>query len=415
MFVYGLAFLIGLGALIAITNLYWENHPLQPDFLWNNHSLVEANEISEVTQETQHLHQEDEEHHEETIIQLNEQQIQKMGLEFQTAGPGTLFFSLSTRGKIILHPDHLAHIIPKISGVALEINKNIGNFVKKHEVMAVLESRDMADIKASYLAALSKTRLTASILEREQRLYQEKISPEQDYLNAKNLYEESLINVQLATQKLRAFGLDDEEINLLANQKNPDLRLYQVRSPIDGTVIMRHITQGEFVENTTTIFEVADLNNVWVEIGIYPKDISRIKEGQVVEVLAPNENKSYPAHLFYVSSIVSDKTIAAKAIAELDNKKGIWKPGIFVQVNIATEKLSFPLIIPKEAVQNHEDQNFVFVVSPEGFEKRLVKIGQSDKDNVEIISGLNAGEKFVANQTFLLKAELGKSSAQHEH
>jgi membrane fusion protein, heavy metal efflux system len=160
---------------------------------------------------------------------------------------------------------------------------------------------------------------------------------------------------------------------------------------------------------------VADLRTVWVEIGIYPKDLYRVKEGQMVEVVVPVENKGSQARLIYVSPIVADETITAKAVAELDNPQGIWRPGVFVKVNIATEKISLPLVIPKEAVQNSDGRDFVFIVTAEGFEKRFIKLGQSDNENVEVLSGLNPGEQYVANKTFLLKAELGKSGAEHEH
>ena len=405
-FYYGWRILIGAALIFAI-HFYWEDIEKQ----------VGSKELSlQQTEERKEQRQSEEEHqHGENIVKLTEDQIQQIGIKFKTAGPGSLLFTLSTHGKIILQPDRLAHIIPKVAGVAREASKNIGNFVKANEIMAILESREMADSKASYLSALSKRRLAASSLEREENLYREKISAEQDYLNAKNVYEESMINVQLAKQKLHTYGLNEEEINQLAHQNDPDLRMYRIRSPMDGIVIMRHITKGEFIENTATIYEVADLSTVWVEIGIYPKDLYRIKEGQMVEVILPMENKRAQAVLIYVSPIVADETIVAQAIAALDNPQHEWRPGVFVKVNIATEKMFFPVVIPKEAIQSSDGENFVFLVTPEGFEKHLIKLGQSDDENVEVLSGLHPGEQYVANKTFLLKAELGKSSAEHEH
>lgn len=412
-FLYGFAILVGIIAAITII-FYWKDIYVHINALRTTPPVEQTEEIAAAEQK-KGLEQTEEEHQGENTVKLTEEQIQQMGLKFRTAGPGNLLLTLSTRGKIIIHPDHLAHIIPKSAGVAREVNKNIGDFVRIGDIMAVLESRDMADVKASYLAALSKKRLAASSLEREEKLYQEKVSAGQDYLNAKNVYEESIISVQLARQKLRAFGLENEEIDQLANQNDPDLRLYQIRSPIDGAVIMRHITKGEFVENTTTIYQIADLSRVWVDIGIYPKDLYKVKEGQMVEVVVPVENKGAQAKLIYVSPIVADETITAKAVAELDNPQGIWRPGVFVKVNIATEKISLPLVIPKEAIQNSDGRDFVFVVTPEGFERRFIKLGQTDNENNEVISGLNPGDQYVADKTFLLKAELGKTGAKHEH
>lgn len=414
-FFYGFA--LSLGLSISVLSLYLRT--IEDQFFSSKVPLIpQQKEIAQADpspSEKEHRHSDEEHHHDENIVKLSEEQVQHMGLKFKTAGPGILNLTLTTRGKIILHPDRLAHIIPKVSGVAKEATKNIGNFVNAGEVMAVLESRDVADLKATYLAALSEQRLAASTLEREEKLYKEKISPGQDYLNARNVHEKAVINVQLSRQKLRAFGLNPEEIEHLAHQNESDLRLYQIRSPIDGTVIMRHITKGEFIENSKTIYEVADLRTVWVEIGIYPKDLYRVKEGQMVEVIIPLENKGSFAKLIYVSPMIADETITAKAVAELDNRQGIWRPGAFVKVNIATEKNSLPLVIPNEAIQNSKGNDFVFVVTPEGFEKRFVKLGQKDHENAEVISGLSPGEQYVVNKTFLLKAELEKSSAEHEH
>ncbi|MBS4164401.1 Uncharacterized protein PRO82_001729 [Candidatus Protochlamydia amoebophila] len=354
------------------------------------------------------------EEHEENFVYLTIDQIKQLGIRIKKAEAGTLFLSISTPGKIILQPDQLAHIVPKVSGITREASYNLGHLVKRGDIMATLESSDMADYKATFLAALSREKLAQSILKREKKLFQEKVSSEQDYLNAKNGYEESFINLQLVKQKLQAFGLLSSEIEELAVQNDPNLRLYSIRSPIDGTVIMRHITIGEFIENTNIIYEVADLSKVWVEIGIYPKDLYKVKAGQSVVVTIPSENKLAQARLIYVSPIVADETIAAKAIAELDNQTGDWRPGVFVKALIETDQLSCPLVVSNDAIQMIDDQPILFVGSKNEFEKRVVQLGQSDGKNTEILSGLKPGESYVVNKTFLLKAELGKNSAEHE-
>lgn len=357
-----------------------------------------------------HAHDE----HEESFIRWTDQQMQQMGLKVQVAGFGTLNQIISTRGKIILQPDRLAHVIPKVSGIAKDVYKNMGASVHVGEVMAILESSEMADAKAAYLAVLAKSRLAYSSFAREERLYKEKISAAQDYLNAQNQYEEALINVQLAEQKLFAFGLTLREIQEFAQQPNPNLRFYEVRAPLDGTVIMRHITQGEFIENNKTIYEVADLHKVWVEIGIYPRDLDRVKEGQMVEIILPVGHQTSEARLIYLSPIVTNETITATAIAELDNVQGLWRPGVFVKVDILVDTLSFPVVIPTEAIQEIGGEKVIFVVTPQGIEKRKVKLGISDREHSEVLEGLQAGERYIATQTFLIKAELGKGEVEHD-
>lgn len=347
-------------------------------------------------------------------IAMTEEDAQSHGIQIQAASPGSLKMTLSTRGKVILHPDQLAHILPKIAGVAVDARKNCGDFVKTGEVIAVLESREMAEMKANYLAALEKEKLAQDLSDRESRLNQKRVTAEQDYLNAKSAYEEAKINRQLAKHQLQAFGLNDREIDAIAFQHEPNLRLYEIRSPINGVVLNRHMTQGEFIEETTTIYEVANLDKVWVEIGIYPKDIHQVKEGQTVEIMTSGGDRSVQAKVIYLSPIIQEDTITARAIAELDNSSGNWRPGTFVKVNIFTDQIPSAYMVPKESVQTIDGQECVFIRTEEGFEKRSVSLGRSDPENVEVVRGLHPGERYAASNTFLLKADLGKNSVESD-
>jgi len=347
-------------------------------------------------------------------IKLSQKQIDDLGIELQTAAPASLSVELVTRGKIILHPDRLAHILPKISGIANAAFKNIGDEVKQGEVLAILESREIADAYASYLSALEKEHLSQGIFEREKNLYDKKITAEQDFLSARSLHKEARINLELSKQKLHAYGISEEEIKELSEHKNTDSRLYKIRSPIDGIVLQRHITKGEYIENTNMIYEIANFEVVWVEIGIYPKDLDPIKVGQLVEVINPNDGRQQTASIIFVSPVIEDETITAKAVAEIENSTPIWRPGTFVKVHIATNKIKAPIAIPHEAIQEINNQPTIFVKNAEGFEIRPVTLGEKDHHLQKITSGLEEGERFAASKTFILKAELGKNELEHE-
>lgn len=392
--------MIGVAFLIGIST--WQFLPKQ---VQTSSEIAEADSLDQVNEP---------DNQEETIIHLSSDQLTEFGIQTKNAGPGEISVVISTRGKIVLHPDKLAHILPKISGVAKEALKNIGDPVKEGDVLAKLESREMAEIKANYLSAQEKERLARSLLEREKQLYDKKVSAQQDYIHANSTYEEAKINLQLAKHKLHAFGIDDEMIKGFANEQDPDLMIFDIRSPMDGFVIARHINKGEFIENTTTIYEIADFRSVWIEIGIYPKDLVKVKQGQLVDVSLSCDGSAAEAKIIYLSPIIQDETITAKAVAELKNPSGNWRPGSFVKVNIATENHVVPLAIPKAAIQDIEGKDFVFVKVPEGFERRQVQVGVSDNENVEILSGLNTGEEYAASQTFLLKADLGKNEVGDE-
>lgn len=363
---------------------------------------------------THHGHDHDHAHEHDGILHLTREQIGQMGIKIQQAGPGDILLTLSTRGKIVLHPDRQAHVIPQVAGIARDIHKNIGQTTRAGEVMAILESSEMADIKASYLAALCQLRLAQANLAREERLYHKGIAAGQDYLQAQNACETASIHLQLVMHKLRATGLTAREIDQLTHATNPDLRAYSVCAPIDGIVVKRHLTKGELTDTTHPIYEIADLRSLWVEMNIYPQDLDRVHVGQTVEIIGPSDRRAL-ARLIYISPLVSDENIAATAVAELNNEEGEWQPGTFAQVNILTEKISAPLVISLDAVQNIEGKETIFVSIPEGFVAREIELGRRGYDNIEVLKGLTSGERYAATHTFLLKAELGKDSAEHEH
>lgn len=394
------------GLALAAGGILWYQHEASHD---HDHSHDHSHGHGHSHGEEEHDHEHD------NHLHLSGEEIKKMGIDIQEAKPGEISQVLSTRGVIILHPDNLAHILPKIPGVAKDAFKNIGDSVKQGEALAVLESREMADAKATYLGSLEKQQLAQTLLDRESRLREKKVSAEQDYISAKSSYEESKIYTHLARQKLRAFGILDDEIDALQKENNPDLRLYEIRSPIEGTVINRHITRGEFIDNTATIYEIANLDKLWVEIGVYPKDLSSVNIGQMVDIRLPGEHLTDKAKIIFVSPIIKEETINAKAVAELSNIDRKWRPGSFVTVNILTNKSKAPVVVPKDAVQNIDNREVIFVQTVDGFEKREVETGLGDSENVEIKKGLNPGEKYAANETFMLKAELGKSTVEHEH
>lgn len=354
--------------------------------------------------EHEHVHEEEEV---SSLIEMDERKAKDHGIAIKPAGPGKLEMHLTSRGKVVLHPDNVAHILPKISGVAIEARKNRGDSVEAGEVLAILESREMAETKANYLAALEREKLSNSLFDREERLYQKKVSSEQDFLSASTALQDAKIQLQLSKQKLMALGLDD-------HSQNEDLRFYEIRSPIKGTVIARDITFGEYVEERTPIYAIADLNKVWVEVGIYQKDFPNVKVGQLAEITLPDADQNAIGKIIYVSPIIDDDTITAKAVVELDNSSGNWKPGSFVTAKIEIQGIVVPIAVSQKAIQMIDGESVIFVQKEEGFEKTAVRLGRSDGTHVEVLAGIEAGTKYACTNCFLLKADLGKDSVEHE-
>lgn len=348
-----------------------------------------------------------EDHGEEGVVKLDEAQLTAAGIKISEVGPGKLAREVTVPGKIVAAADRMAQIVPKVAGVVTEALKNLGDTVKKGEVLALIESREMAEAVADYLAAKRAEELARTTFNREKGLWDKKITAEQDYLNAKNTHQEAQIRLDLAKQKLQALGHEGDIAG------NGNARFHQLKTPLDGRVIARELTLGEFVDTTHTAFTVADLSVVWVETAIAPGDLPFVKEGQAATIAGSGGKAE--GKLIFVSPAIDPETRAAKAIIELENADGKWRPGEFANAAIATSAQDVDFIVPKEAVQSVDGQNVIFVRSAKGFEKRVVGLGREDSRHVEIVSGLQSGEAVAVSGTFTLKAEFGKAEAEHAH
>ena len=192
-----------------------------------------------------------------------------------------------------------------------------------------------------------------------------------------------------------------------------------ITAPIEGTVVQKHITLGEKVSDDTAIFTIADLSHVWVDLSVPQKDLVSIKKGQKTHISLGFGTPDAEGKISYVSPMADKKTRTALARLVLPNPDRRWRPGLFVKARISVGEVQLPLMIPKEALQRLENEIVVFVEAKGGYEPKHVTVGRSDGSNVEILSGLSAGERYVAKGGFELKAVMMTSDmgahAGHGH
>lgn len=198
-------------------------------------------------------------------------------------------------------------------------------------------------------------------------------------------------------------------------ESNQSLQAYQVVSLLSGTVLYRHATIGEYVTETDPIFIVADLSALWVDLFIFPSDFALIKEGLGVKVRVPHSTEWLESTISFVSRVADERTQARVARAVVEGSEGTLLPDQYVEAEVILESVPVPLAVYSAAIQRTGDKTLVFVKDHEVFEPREVVTGRSDGQRTEVLSGLTAGVEYATGNTFLLKAELGKESAKHEH
>jgi cobalt-zinc-cadmium efflux system membrane fusion protein len=196
---------------------------------------------------------------------------------------------------------------------------------------------------------------------------------------------------------------------------NDSLTPFPLKSMIDGTVIDKHITLGESLQPDSVVYTIADLDDVWVNLTLYQKDLLLVRKGQPVTVTGGAHLPTAQGVIDYVSPTMDEHTRTGSARVVLPNPDGAWKPGMFVLGAVFLGEEAAGVVVPATAIQTLEDGASVFVETAEGFEPRPVRLGRMNRLQVEILSGLRAGERYVARGGFTLKAELGRGEMDEGH
>jgi cobalt-zinc-cadmium efflux system membrane fusion protein len=351
----------------------------------------------------------------EQLIKLSGDQIDAAGIELAPVQDGTLSHRIVVPGTIVPHADRIARVSVKLSATVTELRKKLGDSVAKGEVVAVLESRAVADAKSEYLAARLNSELQKNLYERDKVLWDRHVTAEQLVLKSRGAAEQAKMNVDIARQKLFAVGLTESEIAELPDEPEALLSRQEVRAPMSGRVVDRKVDLGAVVGRDnleTELFAIADLGRVWVELAISPTDLPIVAEGQTVSVVAHGLTKRAVGKIVFISPMLDRDTHSARVVAEIANPDGNWRPGSLVTAAVAIGERTAALTVPASAVQSIGKAQVVFVRTADGFEKRQVVVGQGDDRLLEILSGVHAGEAIAVSNTFALKAEFMKSLAE---
>jgi cobalt-zinc-cadmium efflux system membrane fusion protein len=342
---------------------------------------------------------------EESPVALTAEQIKSAGIVVEQAAPGLIKTSVQMPGEVRFNEDRTAHVVPRVAGVVESVSANLGQQVKKGQVLAVISSITLSDLRSELLSAQKRLILAKTSYEREKKLFEDKISPQMDYLQAQQVLREAEIAQANAGQKLKALG---------ASPATGDLNRYELRAPFDGMVVEKHLALGEAVKEDANVFTLSDLSTVWAEISVPAKDLALVRVGEQVVVRSSAFEGAATGTVAYVSALIGEQTRTATARVVLANPKLAWRPGLFVNVAITSGETNAPVTVAASAIQAFEGREVVFVEVPGGFKAPTIKPGRTDGQRTEIISGLKAGERYASTNSFVIKAEIGKASAAHE-
>ncbi len=339
-------------------------------------------------------------------IAFTDEQIKAAGVAVESAGPARIKSLLQLPGEIKFNEDRTAHVVPRVGGVVESVSANLGQEVKRGQVLAVLSSPALSEQRSELQTAQRRLELARTTYQREKKLWEEKISAQQDYLQAEQAMQEAQIAVANANQKLLALG---------ATPASSALGRYELRAPFDGMVVEKHISLGEAVKEDASVFTISDLSTVWAEISVAANNLNLVRIGEPATIRSSAFEQAASGTVSYVGSLIGAQTRTATARVTLTNPQRMWRPGLFVNVELVSSEANAPVTVSAEAVQTVEDKPTVFLRVPGGFVPQHVQTGRSDGQRIEIVGGLAPGAAHAGSGSFVVKSQQGKSSATHTH
>jgi cobalt-zinc-cadmium efflux system membrane fusion protein len=196
-------------------------------------------------------------------------------------------------------------------------------------------------------------------------------------------------------------------------ESNESLRVYPITAPITGVITSRHAEPGEQTSDEA-LFEIADFSRVWAELKVFPRDRARLKVGQPARIVAEGATPA-AGTISYVAPAGERNAQSIIARVVLDNASGAWTAGQFVEGIVTVSRTPVALAVPLSAIQKFRDFDVVFAQVNDTYEVRMLDLGRRDADRAEVLGGLDPGTRYVSRNSYLIKADIEKSGASHDH
>lgn len=372
------------------------------------------------TKEDEHGHAEAEEHadeegHEESeeheaAIALTVKQVTEQGIQLAVADLGPVLKSAAYPAKLMVNTDRQAHIAPAFAGHVEAVYVELGQQVGKGQALASLLVPDLVDQQANLQTEQANLELARQDYEREKKLWAEGISAKQDYQRAYNAYQQAQIQVKATRSRLSAFGA----------QATSQGR-YVLKAPIAGVISQKDLVVGENVQLADQLFVIDQLDQLWLEFIAPSSEFAEILPNQNIEFKSLQTGNLFKAQIQSLNSQADAQTGRLQVRAKVLSNAAELRPNLMVNVQLQQQQAQQGLRILTSAVQQVEGKSTVFVANQHGqkveFMPQAVTLGARSSDGqwIEVQSGLNKGQQYAAQGSFLLKSELEKGEASHAH
>lgn len=353
-------------------------------------------------------HEESEEH--EAAIALTAKQVTEQGIQLAVAELGPVVKSAAYPAKLVVNTDRQAHVAPAFAGHVEAVYVELGQQVAKGQALASLLVPDLVDQQANLQTEQANLELARQDYEREKKLWSEGISAKQDYQRAYNAYQQAQIQVRATRSRLSAFGA----------QANSQGR-YVLKAPIAGVISQKDLVVGENVQLADQLFVIDQLDQLWLEFIAPSSEFATIVPNQNIEFKSLQTGHVFKAQIQSLNSQADVQTGRLQVRAKVLSSAAELRPNLMVNVQLQQQQAQQGLRVLASALQQVEGKDAVFVATQHGqkieFMPQVVTLGTRSSDGqwIEVKSGLNKGQQYAAQGSFLLKSELEKGEASHAH
>ena len=351
-----------------------------------------------------HADEREEHDTEEAGIAMTEAQIRANGIAVDAAAPAMIRERLHLPAQVTVNAERTLALAAPAAGIVQSVPVSSGTPVKKGQPLVVISSPDVAQWRADEGSARQRLELARITYAREKTLWEQRISARQDLDAAQAALKEAEFGADAARQRLAAFGIAPG--GAVSNSVT-------VRAPLDGVVLEKPVVAGQAVDATTPLLTIADLSQVWVEAALPAASLAQVAGGMPARISVNAQPKELEGTVSFVGPVLGEATRMATARIALPNPGLRLRPGMLATVDLLGQQGSVAVAVASEAIQTVHERSVVFVRTAGGFRAQPVTVGRSDGKRSEIVAGLAAGTKYAAGGSYLLKADLGKSEAEH--
>ncbi|MCJ8145631.1 efflux RND transporter periplasmic adaptor subunit [Acinetobacter sp. A3.8] len=356
-----------------------------------------------------------EEGHSEGAIELTTQQLQQQGVTIARTSVGVVNETTTVPAMLVTNTDQQAHVSSMFSGRVESVNANLGQRVGKGQRLATIVSPDLVGQQSNVQLAQSNLQLAQQEYNREKQLWSQGVSAKQDYQRAENAYRKAQIELKVAQSQIQALG----------GAKSSNGR-YTLTAPMSGVISNKDIMVGEYVQLADQLFVIDELSQLWLEFVLPSQQNIQLAPNQQIEFTALQNGQTYQARIQTLASQADQATGRLQVRAVVLSKDMALRPNLKVSVNLPTSSSKQVLRVQKQAVQQIDGKNVVFVATQHGdnveFYPQEIDLGSlstaqqsSDQQWVEVRKGLTANQSYASQGSFLLKSELEKGEAAHAH